>query len=153
MTTELQEELKNHKKRTTMAYILILINALAAAAAGFFIKGIELEATTNTAIQSIAILLMLAVIPFSLKFYKKKFDEALASNLTDKIRYIINIYIIKLCANDIVMIVLALAYAATKDQSLLYCELICAIVILFFCKPDKLEIKEEETSNPENPQI
>lgn len=143
MEERIETELKHYKKQSRMAYLLILANAAAAFAAGFFIKGIEFDTATNTAIQSIAILLLLTVIPLSLKLYKKKFDEAPEDDLAEKIRYISNIYLLKLCAINFVAFSLAIAYAVTKDQSILYCELICAIVLLFFCKPDALEINQE----------
>ena len=119
---------------------------MAVAIVGYIIAGLDLWAIKNTIPQSIAILMMLAVIPISLKFSKKKFDEILSNTQYPekwKIQQLAKLYILKAVTDLLVMTILATVYAITKDTSILYCELIVGIVLIFFCKPDKLEINEE----------
>ena len=146
MENNIQTELEKYKKVTKTIYIGAIIVALAAAVISYIVTSSDMEPTNNTIFQSIAILMMLAVIPLSLKYYKKKFveiTEESSSSEKEKIRDITKQYIIKTIANLCVMQIIAFAYACTKDASMLYCELIIGIVILFFCKPDQLEINEE----------
>ena len=108
-----------------------------------------------TIIQSIAMLIMLAAIPFSLKLYKKKTEAtAIPSEVSNeaKLVYLKQWFIIRIYILEMTSIVLFLSYYLAGSNSLLICAGITLMFLVFFCKPNEQELKEklEESEKMEN---
>lgn len=140
---ETLEEMERYHKQAKKTHAIFSFALIAfALAKGFTAEDAGLEVETKTTLQTIATLLLLIVTPLSLKLYKKAFEEYPEDDLRKKIRHISKLQMYRLCANTAVMFFLILMYSLTADPSFLYCEAISAIVILFFCRPDSLEVNE-----------
>ncbi|MCQ2193766.1 MAG: hypothetical protein MJZ28_02320 [Paludibacteraceae bacterium] len=155
MEANQKEKIDFYNSSTKLTYFAILIGGILATFLSYkFDKVGSFEPATIIMFQSISMLLMLAVIPLSLKYYKKACGDISALPHEEKVPTLLKAFTIRILANTIVLLLLNIVFLFTKDTSIFLCEVISLIVILFFCKPTHLaeeDLIEEEVIIEDEP--
>ena len=110
------------------------------------LSGPIFDSEEGTIIQSIAMLIMLVAIPFSLKLYKKKTEAtAIPSEVSNeaKLVYLKQWFIIRIYILIMTSVTLFLSYYLAGSNSLLICAGITLMFLVFFCKPNEPELKDK----------
>lgn len=92
--------------------------------------------------ETIAVLAMLAGIPFCLKYYHEKTTTKLPEidNPYDAKRYITRQFQLRYGITLLLTILNYISYDFLGSETSIYCIAICAIIHLFFCRPNKEDL-------------
>ena len=92
-------------------------------------------------LESAAILSLLGCIPLALWLYHKKIvSETLPDDVEQKVALICKWFTIRLGLVAFAFLFNVIVYALTKNESFLYCCGIAFMILLFLCRPNKVEI-------------
>lgn len=109
------------------------------------------DSNLSTIIQSIAMLIMLVSIPFTLKLYKIKTEATkIPTDVSNeaKLVYLKQWFIIRMYILVMTYTALIISYFLTGSNSLLICAGITLMFLVFLCKPNEQEFREKlEESN------